>query len=120
VAESLEKELGVPAPTIRRVSRHVMWVEYFFLDGVPSEERMSEIASKTGQVLGRRDNRFVPATHLYVRFMGFPWHPQWSCCAWCGEPVVVAVVVAEVVVYHEFCWWRRARLLRGSVSFGPA
>jgi hypothetical protein len=32
-------------------------------------------------------------------------------CAWCGEPVVVAVVVAEVVVYHEFCWWRRARVI---------
>ena len=55
-----------------------------------------------------------------------------SCwCAWCGESVTTGVVIAGAVVYHEFCWWRRARviaerptkpgwLLRGSVSFGPA
>jgi hypothetical protein len=34
-----------------------------------------------------------------------------SRCAWCGKPITVGVVVADVVVYHEFCWWRRARRL---------
>jgi hypothetical protein len=32
-------------------------------------------------------------------------------CAWCGMQVTVGVVVAGVVVYHEFCWWRRTRVL---------
>jgi hypothetical protein len=32
-------------------------------------------------------------------------------CAWCGEPVTDPLIVADVVAYHEFCWWRRDRLV---------
>jgi hypothetical protein len=32
-------------------------------------------------------------------------------CAGCGKPVTVGIVIAGVVIYHEFCWWRRTRIL---------
>jgi len=25
--------------------------------------------------------------------------------------MVLGVVIAEVVVFHQFCWWRRARMI---------
>jgi hypothetical protein len=32
-------------------------------------------------------------------------------CAWCGKPVSADVMIAGVMVYHEFRWWRRARVI---------
>jgi hypothetical protein len=35
--------------------------------------------------------------------------------AWCGEICAPGVVLSGAVAYHEFCWWRRARVVpRGS------
>jgi hypothetical protein len=77
-AEELAQDLVAPAPTLRRVMGHVVWAEYFFKGGPPSEGDMIRIARATGERLRAGDVRFEMTEHLYVRFVGFPWHATWS------------------------------------------
>ena len=40
-------------------------------------------------------------------------------CVWCGEPVTDPIVTAGTVVYHEFCWKRRSKVV-GATDETPA
>jgi hypothetical protein len=60
------------------------------------------------------DSLVYPTVRILRGEVGLAHHPRREVpwCAWCGGPVAGGVVVvAGAVIYHEFCWALRARLL---------
>jgi hypothetical protein len=81
IAQRVSEDNSIPVPTIFGLARHSVLVEIqFMFKELPSEKVLKNVAQALGEELGRRDRKFKPDKHLFIRFLKFPqetvarWH----------------------------------------------
>lgn len=73
IAVKISENNNIPVPTIFDLGRHLVLVEIqFVFKELPSKEVLGNTAHRLGEELGRRDTRFKPEEHLFIRFLKFP------------------------------------------------
>ncbi|MGB7292048.1 MAG: hypothetical protein WBD99_07750, partial [Thermodesulfobacteriota bacterium] len=76
IGHNLSQKFGLPVPTILRLPRHHILVDFYFIlqTDLPSDIDgvLKSIAAEASCIFAQEDTRFNACEHLYIRFLVFP------------------------------------------------